>query len=160
MNDNKDAFDLWREWAQKPRESMLMIDGNMVTVAKEYLTTQWGLDPSNVFIYGQELREKTYAICKADALMKGDDGSRIKQGNTLSDDKLGGHQFNFMLVNPEFGTKWTKIEDTIRKEAELGFDGRFGAGLPDVGDASFLFLQHMISKMTPVAKGGSVIGIV
>lgn len=134
--------------------------GGMVTVAKEYLTNEWGLDPTNVFIYGQELREKTYAICKADALMKGDDGSRIKQGNTLSDDKLAGHQFNFMMVNPEFGTDWKKIEDTIRKEAGRGFDGRFGAGLPDVGDASFLFLQHMISKMTPRDKGGSVIGIV
>jgi type I restriction enzyme M protein len=134
--------------------------GGMVTVAKEYLTTEWGLDPTNVFIYGQELREKTYAICKADAMMKGDDGSRIKQGNTLSDDKLIGHQFNFMLVNPEFGTDWKKIEDTVRKEAERGFDGRFGAGLPDIGDASFLFLQHMISKMTSPDKGGSVIGIV
>jgi type I restriction enzyme M protein len=134
--------------------------GGMVTVAKEYLTTAWNLDPTNVFIYGQELREKTYAICKADALMKGDDGSRIKHGNTLSNDQLIGHQFNFMLANPEFGTDWKKIEDTIRKEAERGDDGRFGAGLPDVGDASFLFLQHMISKMTPVDKGGSVIGIV
>jgi type I restriction enzyme M protein len=134
--------------------------GGMVTVAKEYLTGEWELDPSNVFIYGQELREKTYAICKADALMKGDDGSRIKQGNTLSDDQLVGHQFNFMMANPEFGTDWKKIEDTIRKEAARGFDGRFGAGLPDVGDAFFLFLQHMISKMTPVDKGGSVIGIV
>jgi type I restriction enzyme M protein len=134
--------------------------GGMLTVAKEYLTTEWGLDSSNVFIFGQELREKTYAICKADALMKGDDASRIKQGNTLSDDKLVGHQFNFMMANPEFGTDWKKIEDGIRKEAERGFDGRFGAGLPDVGDASFLFLQHMISKMTPPDKGGSVIGIV
>ncbi len=134
--------------------------GGMVTVAKEYLTGEWGLDPSNVFIYGQELREKTYAICKADALMKGDDASRIKQGNTLSDDQLQGQHFNFMMANPEFGTDWKKIEDTIRNEAERGYDGRFGAGLPDVGDAFFLFLQHMISKMTPVDKGGSVIGIV
>jgi type I restriction enzyme M protein len=134
--------------------------GGMVTVAKEYLTTTWGLDPTNIFIYGQELREKTYAICKADALMKGDNASRIKQGNTLSNDQLIGHQFNFMLANPEFGTDWKKIEGTIRKEAERGFDGRFGAGLPDVGDASFLFLQHMISKMTPLENGGSVIGIV
>lgn len=118
--------------------------GGMVTVAKEYLTNQWGLDPSNVFIYGQELREKTYAICKADALMKGDDGSRIKQGNTLSEDQLVGHQFNFMMANPEFGTDWKKIEDVIRREAERGTDGRFGAGLPDVGDASFLFLQHIV----------------
>jgi type I restriction enzyme M protein len=134
--------------------------GGMVTVAKEYLTTEWKLDPTNVFIYGQELREKTYAICKADALMKGDDGSRIKQGNTLSNDQLIGHQFNFMMTNPEFGTDWKKIEESIRNEAERGFDGRFGAGLPDVGDASFLFLMHMISKMTPLEKGGSVIGIV
>ncbi|MGP1679229.1 MAG: type I restriction-modification system subunit M [Burkholderiales bacterium] len=134
--------------------------GGMITEAKEYLTTQWGLDASNVFIFGQELRNKTYAICKADALMKGDDGSRIKQGNTLSEDKLVGQQFNFMMANPEFGTDWKKIESFIRGEAERGFDGRFGAGLPEVGDASLLFLQHMISKMTPVDKGGSVIGIV
>lgn len=134
--------------------------GGMLTVAKDYLVDEWGLDPSNVFIYGQELREKTYAIAKADALMKGDDGSRIKQGNTLSEDKLIGQQFNFMMANPEFGTDWKKIESYIRNEAERGADGRFGAGLPDVGDASLLFLQHMISKMTPVDKGGSVIGIV
>jgi len=134
--------------------------GGMITEAKEYLTSQWGIDPSNVFIYGQELRNKTYAICKADALMKGDDGSRIKQGNTLSEDQLIGQQFNFMMANPEFGTDWKKIEPFIRNEAERGYDGRFGAGLPDVGDASLLFLQHMISKMTPIDKGGSVIGIV
>lgn len=134
--------------------------GGMLTVAKDYLVDAWGLDPSNIFIYGQELREKTYAICKADALMKGDDGSRIKQGNTLSEDNLIGQQFNFMMANPEFGTDWKKIESFIRNEAERGTDGRFGAGLPDVGDASLLFLQHMISKMTPVDKGGSVIGIV
>lgn len=134
--------------------------GGMITVAKDYLADAWGLDPTNIFIYGQELREKTYAICKADALMKGDDGSRIKRGNTLSEDKLIGQQFNFMMANPEFGTDWKKIESFIRGEAERGFDGRFGAGLPDVGDASLLFLQHMISKMTPLDKGGSVIGIV
>ncbi|KAI5915590.1 class I SAM-dependent DNA methyltransferase [Thauera sp. 2A1] len=134
--------------------------GGMLTVSKDYLVDEWGLDPSNIFIHGQELREKTYAICKADALMKGDDGSRIKQGNTLSEDKLIGQHFNFMMANPEFGTDWKKIESFIRNEAERGTDGRFGAGLPDVGDASLLFLQHMISKMTPVDKGGSVIGIV
>lgn len=134
--------------------------GGMLTVAKEYLTQEWKLDPSNVFLHGQELREKTYAICKADALMKGDDASRIKQGNTLSEDKLIGHQFEFMMANPEFGTDWKKIQDTIKGEAERGFDGRFGAGLPDVGDASLLFLLHMISKMTTHEKGGSVIGIV
>ncbi len=129
-------------------------------IAKEYLTQEWGLTPSNVFLYGQELREKTYAICKADALMKGDDASRIKRGNTLSHDQLPGQQFNFMLANPEFGTDWKKIQDRIKSEAERGFDGRFGAGLPDVGDASLLFLLHMMDKMMPREKGGSVIGIV
>lgn len=134
--------------------------GGMLTVAKEYLTNEWGLTPSNVFLYGQELREKTYAICKADTLMRGDDSSRIKQGNTLSEDKLIGEKFTFMMANPEFGTDWKKIQDVIKGEAELGESGRFGAGLPDVGDASLLFLLHMISKMTPPRLGGSVIGIV
>lgn len=134
--------------------------GGMLTVAKDYLTQEWGLEPSNIFLAGQELREKTYAIAKADTLMKGDDAGNIKCGNTLSEDKLIGKQFSFMLANPEFGTDWKKIEDDIRTEAEQGDSGRFGAGLPDVGDASLLFLQHMISKMTPSAQGGSVIGIV
>jgi len=134
--------------------------GGMLTVAKDYLTQEWGLEPSNIFLAGQELREKTYAICKADTLMKGDDAGNIKRENTLSKDQLVGKQFSFMLANPEFGTKWEKIEDIIRAEAELGDSGRFGAGLPDVTDASLLFLQHMISKMTPPDKGGSVIGIV
>lgn len=134
--------------------------GGMLTVAKDFLTQEWGLEPSNIFIAGQELREKTYAIAKADTLMKGDNPDNIKRGNTLSEDKLIGRQFSFMLANPEFGTDWKKIEDFIRAEAEQGDSGRFGAGLPDVGDASLLFLQHMISKMTPFAQGGSVIGIV
>lgn len=134
--------------------------GGMLTVAKDYLTEAWSLDASNIFLAGQELREKTYAIAKADTLMKGDDAGNIKRGNTLSEDKLVGKQFNFMLANPEFGTDWKKIEAYIRAEAAEGDAGRFGAGLPDVGDASLLFLQHMISKMTPPEKGGSVIGIV
>jgi type I restriction enzyme M protein len=134
--------------------------GGMLTVAKDYLTQEWGLEPSNIFLAGQELREKTYAIAKADTLMKGDDAGNIKRENTLSHDLLVGKQFSFMLANPEFGTDWKKIEDIIRAEAEQGDSGRFGAGLPDVGDASLLFLQHMISKMTQPDKGGSVIGIV
>jgi type I restriction enzyme M protein len=134
--------------------------GGILTVSKEFLTQEWKIDPTNIFIYGQELREKTYAICKADALMKGDDASRIKQGNTLSQDKLMGERFTFMMANPEFGTDWKKIEEVIRKEAGRATDGRFGGGLPDVGDASLLFLQHMISKRIPAEQGGSLIGIV
>lgn len=134
--------------------------GGMLSVAKDYLVQDLDLPASNVFTYGQELREKTYAIAKADTLLKGDDASNIKQGNTLSDDKLFGKTFQFMMANPEFGTDWKKIESIIRNEAELGDAGRFGAGLPDVGDGSLLFLQHMISKFAPADQGGSVIGIV
>jgi len=134
--------------------------GGMLTVAKEYLVNELNLPSSNVFTYGQEILEHTYAIAKADTLMKGDDAGNIKQGNTLTDDQLAGKQFNFMMANPEFGTKWEKFADVIRAEAGLGESGRFSAGLPDVDDGSFLFLQHMISKMTAPEQGGSVIGIV
>lgn len=134
--------------------------GGMLTVAKDYLTQEVGLAANNVFISGQELREKTYAICKADALMKGEDAASIQQGNTLSEDKLIGKRFSFMMANPEFGTDWKKIEKQIKAEAERGSDGRFGAGLPDVGDASLLFLQHMLSKRVEPEQGGSVVGIV
>lgn len=83
--------------------------GGILTVAKDYLVDDVGLPPSNVFTYGQEIREKTYAIAKADTLMKGDDAGNIKRGNTLTDDRLAGRQFRFMMANPEFGTDWRKI---------------------------------------------------
>lgn len=112
-------------------------------------------------MYGQELNPESYAICKADMLIKGQDIANIIFGNTLSADGLPGKFFDYMLSNPPFGVEWKKIEAVIRKEFEqMGFNGRFGPGLPRVSDGSLLFLLHLISKMRPAADGGSRFGIV
>ena len=114
--------------------------------------------------FGQELNPESYAICKADMLIKGQAVSRIKLGNTLSNDQLVGDQFDYMLSNPPFGVDWKKIEQDIKTEHQVkGFDGRFGAGLPRVSDGSLLFLMHLMSKMRDVDSNqqqGSRIGII
>lgn len=115
-------------------------------------------------VYGQELNPESYAICKADMLIKGQTVANIKLGNTLSNDQLVNEKFNYMLSNPPFGVDWKKIEDDIKSEYEQkGFEGRFGAGLPRVSDGSLLFLMHLMSKMRqPDADNqqGSRIGII
>ena len=101
--------------------------------------------------FGQELNPESYAICKADMLIKGQDVSNIKLGNTLSNDQLYADKFDYMLSNPPFGVDWKKFEGDIKDEHNLkGFDGRFGAGLPRVSDGSLLFLLHLIDKMRDV----------
>jgi type I restriction enzyme M protein len=133
--------------------------GGMLSVAGEHLAE---VNPAaRLVMYGQELNPESYAICKADMLIKGQDISNIKFGNTLSDDGLPSQKFDYALSNPPFGVEWKKIERTVRKEAdEQGFNGRFGPGLPRVSDGSLLFLLHLISKMRPAKDGGSRIGIV
>lgn len=114
-------------------------------------------------VFGQELNPESYAICKADMLIKGQDVQNIKLGNTLSNDQLSQDKFDYMLSNPPFGVDWKKIEDVIKSEYEQkGFDGRFGAGLPRVSDGSLLFLMHLISKMRDKDDNGqgSRIGII
>lgn len=117
-----------------------------------------------ICVYGQELNPESYAICKADMLIKGQDVKNIKLGNTLSNDQLAYEKFDYMLSNPPFGVDWKKIEDDIKSEYEQkGFEGRFGAGLPRVSDGSLLFLMHLMSKMRqPDAEHeqGSRIGII
>ncbi len=114
--------------------------------------------------YGQELNPESYAICKADMLIKGEDVQQIKLGNTLSQDQLQQEKFDYMLSNPPFGVDWKKIENTIKDEHLVqGEAGRFGAGLPRVSDGSLLFLMHLISKMRPEDaqhEQGSRIGII
>jgi len=133
--------------------------GGMLSVAGEHLT---GLNPgARLVMYGQELNPESYAICKADMLIKGQDIANIIFGNTLSADGLHGKHFDYMLSNPPFGVEWKKIEKEVRKEAEqLGYNGRFGPGLPRVSDGSLLFLLHLVSKMRPAKDGGSRFGIV
>ena len=98
----------------------------------------------------QKLNDESYAICKADMLIKGQDVANIIAGNTLSDDGHANRKFDYMLSNPPFGVEWKKVEKEIRKEHESqGFNGRFGPGLPRVSDGSLLFLMHLLSKMRP-----------
>jgi type I restriction enzyme M protein len=120
--------------------------GGFLSSGMEYVHE---LNPKAVMrAFGQELNPESYAICKADMLIKGQDVSRIKLGNTLSNDQLPADKFDYMLSNPPFGVDWKKIENEIKTENEVkGFDGRFGAGLPRVSDGSLLFLMHLISKM-------------
>ncbi len=133
--------------------------GGMLSVAGEYLLEH---NPqARLTMYGQELNDESYAICKADMLIKGQDVRNIVAGNTLSDDGHAHQKFDYMLSNPPFGVEWKKVEKVVRQEHEQkGFDGRFGPGLPRVSDGSMLFLLHLLSKMRPAQDGGSRFGIV
>ena len=116
-----------------------------------------------VSLFGQELNPESYAICKADMLIKGQNVENIKLGNTLSDDQLTGseNKFDFMLSNPPFGVEWKKVQKKVVDEhKQKGFDGRFGPGLPRVSDGSLLFLLHLVNKMRDPREGGSRIGII
>ena len=133
--------------------------GGMLSVAEDHLRA---LNPdARLEVYGQELNDETYAVCRSDMMIKGQDASHIASGNSFSEDRHEGARFDYMLANPPFGVEWKKVEAAVRKEAETeGFAGRFGAGLPRINDGSFLFLQHMLSKMKPVSEGGSRLAIV
>jgi type I restriction enzyme M protein len=133
--------------------------GGMLSIAGEYLAEH---NPqARLTVYGQELNPESYAICKADMLIKGQDVSNITFGNTLSDDGHPTRRFDYMLSNPPFGVEWKKVEREVRQEHEQqGFNGRFGPGLPRVSDGSMLFLLHLVAKMRPAAEGGSRFGIV
>ena len=133
--------------------------GGMLSVAGEYLAEH---NPqARLTVFGQELNPESYAICKADMLIKGQDVANIAFGNTLSDDGHAHKRFDYMLSNPPFGVEWKKVEKEVRKEHEQqGYNGRFGPGLPRVSDGSMLFLLHLLSKMRPASEGGSRFGIV
>lgn len=132
--------------------------GGMLSVAEDHLR---GLNPqAQLEVFGQELNAETYAVCRSDMMLKGQDASHIKYGNSFSEDHFEGERFDYLLANPPFGVEWKKVETEVRKEAEKGFNGRFGAGLPRINDGSFLFLQHMISKMKRPEDGGTRLAIV
>src|SRR6056297_537433 len=124
--------------------------GGMLSVADQYFNEYNGKESSVLNLYGQELNPESYAICKSDMMIKGQDPQNIKLGNSFSNDGLKNETFDYMLSNPPFGVNWKKVQKKIKEEHEKkGFGGRFGAGLPNVNDGSMLFLQHMIHKMNP-----------
>lgn len=120
--------------------------GGMGSVAQEYLKE---LNPTaDLQFYAQELNEQSYAICKADILIKGQNANHITHGNTLSDDKFKEMKFNYMITNPPYGVEWKNSEKAVKDEYEtLGDNGRFGPGLPRISDGQLLFVEHLISKM-------------
>lgn len=122
--------------------------GGMLSVAEEYLNE---LNPdARLEVFGQELNPESYAICKSDLMIKGQNAANIKKGNSISEDQLSDQKFDYLITNPPFGVKWEKFAKIVKTEhEELGHGGRFGAGLPSVGDGSFLFLMHLMAKMKP-----------
>ena len=133
--------------------------GGMLSAATEYLHK---INPTAQFLVsGQEINPESYAICKADMLIKGQDINKIFLGNTLSHDYQNGELHDYMLSNPPFGVDWKKSQKEVTEEHKAkGFLGRFGPGLPRVSDGSLLFLLHLVSKMRPTLQGGSRVGIV
>ena len=129
--------------------------GGMLTASMEYAKKL--NSSSRMLCYGQELNAQTYAICKADMLIKGEDSNNIRHGNTLSGDLFPGETFDYIIMNPPFGIEWKNEKAAVLKEAEKGSDGRFPAGTPAISDSQLLFLQNAVSKMKPE---GSKIAIV
>ncbi|CEN77900.1 type I restriction-modification system subunit M [Paraclostridium sordellii] len=128
--------------------------GGMLSIGEEYVEK---INPSAIVnVYGQELLDESFAICQADMLMKGQNTDNIRLGNTLTQDRFKGDKMRFLISNPPFGVTWKDEEDKVKEEADLGFDGRFGAGTPRVSDGSLLFLQNMISKMYDDEDGSRI----
>ena len=132
--------------------------GGMLSVAEEYLHKLNA--KAELMSFGQEINDQTFAICKADMLIKGNDADFIKDGNTLSDDQFEGQTFDYILSNPPFGREWKNEKPKVEAEAKKGFAGRFGPGLPAASDGQMLFLLTAISKMKEPSKGGSRIAII
>lgn len=132
--------------------------GGMLSVAEEYIHS---LNASTEIVpFGQELNDQTFAICKADMLIKGNNADFIKDGNTLSDDQFKGQTFDYILSNPPFGREWKNEKPKVEEEAKLGIGGRFGPGLPAASDGQMLFLLTTIAKMKDISQGGSRIAII
>jgi len=139
--------------------------GGMLTVGKDHVSV---INPDiGVYLFGQKITPATYAICKSEMLIKGEDVDNIKggekdaaQASTLSNDQFHEKKFDYLLTNPPFGVDWKRDKDSVEREAERGFAGRFGAGLPRISDGQLLFLQHLVSKMQNESDGGSRMAIV
>ena len=131
--------------------------GGMLTTAADHIRS---INPdAEVYLFGQELNGESWAVCESEMLLRDQRGT-IELGNSFSSDKFPRRKFDYMLANPPFGVEWKKVKDEVEAEAEIGHAGRFGAGLPRINDGSFLFLQHMISKMDPVEDKGARLAIV
>lgn len=140
--------------------------GGMLTISKDYIRKEIN-SKAEVYLFGQELNPVTYAMCKSDMLIRGEDPNNICGGekdhskaSVLSNDQFFGKTFSYSISNPPYGVDWKKDKNVVEKEHLRGYAGRFGAGLPRVSDGQLLFLQHMVSKMQPEKDGGSRLAII
>lgn len=133
--------------------------GGMLSVAEEHLLAQ---NPdARLTLYGQEINDQSYAICKSDMIVKGQDATNIRLGDTLAEDLFADKTFDYCLSNPPYGVDWKAAEEAVKAERQAtGATGRFGPGLPKIGDGQMLFLTHLAHKMRPLADGGGRAGIV
>lgn len=154
-----DETDIYKKGAIRTLYDPTAGTGGMLSVADAFIKNQ---NPdATLLLFGQEINPESYAICKSDMLIKGQEPGNIREGDTLKDDHHTNETFNYMLSNPPFGVDWKKSEKLVKAEHEKkGFAGRFGPGLPRINDGSLLFLLHMIAKMKPMKDGGTRIGIV
>ena len=139
--------------------------GGMLSVAEEYLIgtpEQPGLNPeARLRLYGQEINDQSYAICKSDMIVKGQDASNIRLGDTLGEDLFAGTTFDYCLSNPPYGVDWKASQPKVKEEVQrAGERSRFPGGLPPISDGQMLFLQHLATKMRPVHDGGGRAAIV
>lgn len=148
---NDDRIDIATEGVTKTLYDCAAGTGGMGSVAKEYMESHNNL--GELIFHAQEVNEESFAISKSDLLIKGEDATNIRLGNTLTNDQFPNDTFDFMISNPPYGVDWKKVEKKVKDEHnDLGFNGRFGAGLPRTSDGQLLFLQHLVSKMKPVTK--------
>jgi type I restriction enzyme M protein len=135
--------------------------GGMLTIAKERINENNPL--AQVFLFGQEVNPETYAVATADLYIKSQDGrdaDNIMFGSTLSKDQHADMRFDYQLTNPPYGKDWKGDAEAVKREAERGYAGRFGAGTPRISDGQLLFLQHMLARMNPPEQGGGRVAIV
>lgn len=137
--------------------------GGMLSEAQKHLREM--NTEAKLYVYGQDFNPRSYAIAASDLLMKSNPNNEIRYGDSLINDQFAGETFDYLLANPPFGVDWKAQQKRIQDEHnKLGFNGRFGAGLPRVNDGALLFLQHMVSKFEPVQpqqnKHGSRLAIV
>ena len=131
--------------------------GGMLSVAEERLLER---NPdARLRLYGQEINDQSYAICKSDMIAKGQDAGNIRLGDTLADDLFFDRTFDFCMSNPPYGVDWKASQEAVEKEA-LAQGSRFSHGLPSIGDGQMLFLCHLAHKMRPAHDGGGRAGIV
>jgi type I restriction enzyme M protein len=131
--------------------------GGMLTTAADHIKSI--NQDAEVYLFGQELNGESWSVCESEMLLRDQRGT-IELGNSFSNDRFPARKYDYMLANPPFGVEWKKVKDDVEAEAEIGYAGRFGAGLPRINDGSFLFLMHMISKMNPVEDKGTRLAIV